>query len=193
MVEKIINKLRSLKRRIFKPSQKIIVGAGGTSYPEWLSMEIDTLNLLKESDWKSLRRHFHISAILAEHVWEHLIPEDALQSAKNCFKFLKRKGYLRVAVPDGFHPDPAYIRHVEVGGTGAGADDHKVLYNYKTFSEVFVKAGFKVRLLEYYDESGVFHQNDWDSQQGMIIRSRKYGKPRPDELKYTSIILDCLK
>jgi len=57
---------------------------------------------------------------------------------KNAFDFLRIGGTLRIAVPDGCHPDPNYIEHVRPGGTGAGADDHQFLYTYKTITESWI-------------------------------------------------------
>ena len=71
-----------------------------------------------------------MDAILAEHVWEHLDCFAAIVAAQNCFKYLKPGGYIRVAVPDGWHPDKDYIDYVKPGGWGAGSDDHHVLYTY---------------------------------------------------------------
>ena len=51
-----------------------------------------------------------IDAILAEHVWEHLAEEEGLAAAKCCYRYLRPGGYLRVAVPDGFHPDANFTR-----------------------------------------------------------------------------------
>jgi predicted SAM-dependent methyltransferase len=47
--------------------------------------------------------------MLAEHVWEHLTEEEGLAAARACFKYLSPGGFLRVVVPDGLHPDPAYV------------------------------------------------------------------------------------
>jgi len=47
-----------------------------------------------------------LDAILAEHVWEHLTKEEALIAALTCYRYIKNGGYLRVAVPDGPHPNP---------------------------------------------------------------------------------------
>ncbi|MFC4969903.1 hypothetical protein ACFPES_20125 [Paenibacillus sp. GCM10023248] len=49
---------------------------------------------------------------------------------------------------------------VQVGGPGPvdhPAATHKIVYDAKTFVEVFEKAGFEVSLLEYCDEEGDFH------------------------------------
>ncbi len=103
-------------------------------------------------------------------------------------------GYLRVAVPDGLHPDPSYNDWVRPGGSGPGAEDHKCLFTYKTFSKLFADVGFDVNLLEYFDETREFHRLDWSPADGMIDRSRQFD-PRNDgaKLKYTSIILDAVK
>ncbi|HEX4070229.1 MAG TPA: hypothetical protein VHX68_03640, partial [Planctomycetaceae bacterium] len=100
----------------------------------------------------------------------------------------------RVAVPDGYHPDPTYIEWVRVGGSGAGADDHKVLYNCDSFRRLFESAGFDVQLLEHFDAAGAFHGVDWDPAAGTIHRSRRFDERNRDgRLNYTSIILDARK
>jgi predicted SAM-dependent methyltransferase len=85
-----------------------------------------------------------------------------------------QEGKIRIAVPDGYFPDPSYIEYVRPGGVGAGADDHKVLYNYILMKEQLQKVGFVVELLEYWDENGAFHYRDWDPiEGGMINRSKR--------------------
>lgn len=135
-----------------------------------------------------------VDRILGEHVWEHLTLEDGAVAAATCFTFLKKGGRLRVAVPDGFHPDENYIEFVKPGGLGAGADDHKVLYNYQTFSRIFEQAGFRVELLEYFDENGIFHAQNWDMSDGYIHRSIRYDSRNSDgKPVYTSLIIDAVK
>lgn len=182
-----------------QPSKRIVVGAADTQFEGWVPTNKDNLNLLVERDWAASFKPDSLDAILAEHVWEHLTPEEALAAARNCFKFLKPGGYLRVAVPDGLHPDPAYIEWVRPGGNGPGADDHKVLYTWDTFRQVFAAAGFDVLLCEYYDEHGEFHAVDWNPADGMIRRSHRFDKATFDRSKsgaqfdFTSIVLDAVK
>tara|TARA_Y100001935_G_scaffold250652_1_gene251176 strand:- start:39518 stop:40153 length:636 start_codon:yes stop_codon:yes gene_type:complete len=176
-----------------KDNIRIVVGASGIVPHGWVGTEIQFLNLLKESTWRNFFQENQVKAILAEHVWEHLTLEEGELAAKNCFKFLKKGGYVRVAVPDGYFPDEKYINHVKINGIGDGADDHKVLYNYKTFSEVFEKAGFQINLLEYFDEDGKFTYHEWSKDDGMIYRSKRYDKRNKDKIRYTSIILDAIK
>lgn len=174
--------------------KRIIVGAGSTRYPGWISTDIDVLNILDRFDWQRYFQPGSIDAILAEHVWEHLTPDQAIAAAENCYIYLKQGGYLRIAVPDGFHPDLTYSEYVKPGGTGVGAVDHKVLYEYRALRDLFLGVGFKVALLEYYDENGVFNELDWKPTEGPIIRSWKYDIRNKDEqMKYTSIILDAKK
>lgn len=173
---------------------KIVVGAGGIYDGDWIPSDQNVLDLLNLKHWQRFFSENEISAILAEHVWEHLDNKSATDAARNCHAYLKPGGYLRVAVPDGFHPDPVYIDAVKPGGNGAGADDHKILYNYRSLSHIFESVGFTVKLLEYFDEKGVFHFVDWDPAAGKIYRSRRFDQRNCNgKLNYTSVVLDAYK
>lgn len=173
---------------------RVVVGADGVFAPGWLPTDKDFLNLLEPDDWRRLFPSKSIDAILAEHVWEHLTVEEALTAARTCFEYLRPGGYLRVAVPDGLHPDPNYLEQVKPGGAGSGADDHKTIYTYKTFRELFERVGFLVNMLEYFDEAGEFFFKAWEPADGMIHRSIRYDRRNRDGIPhYTSIILDARK
>lgn len=177
-----------------KPPVRLIIGAGGTSYPGWISTDVRELNILNEGTWKRYFSEGSVDAMLAEHVWEHLSADDAVMAARNCYSYLKPGGYLRAAVPDGLHPSKEYIAAVKPGGTGPGADDHKVLYTYKTFERVFRAAGFEVDLLEWFDEAGRFHKKDWSESMGLITRTSAHDHRNENgTLNYTSIMLDAWK
>lgn len=145
----------------FKFARRIIIGSGGISSHGWLEIGKDSLNVMQRDYFARYWNTDTIHAFFAEHVWEHLSEDEAEKANVNCFEFLKSGGRLQIAVPDGFHPDPEYIELVRPGGTGAGADDHKVLYNYRTLTELLKNTGFEVQLLEYWDENAKFHFNEW--------------------------------
>lgn len=189
-----LDKLR-LRSKIKSSSGKlqIIIGAHNTDYENWLPTNIHSLNLLERSSFDHLFGNKKASRYLAEHVFEHISYSDALIALKNCYNFLEKGGAVRIAVPDGFHPNPEYINMVKPGGFGEGAHDHKLLYDYNKLSKVFQEAGFKVNLLEYYDEEGTFHYNDWDSKDGHVIRSKRYDKRFNEPLGYSSLIVDGIK
>lgn len=169
---------------------KVVIGTSIFENKGWIKTEQEFLDLLIPEDWKKYFTPGSIDAIKAEHVWEHLTDHEALVAAKICFDYLKWGGYLRVAVPDGYHPNPDYINKVSVEGDPA----HKVLYTYKTLSSVFEQAGFNVELYEYFDETGKFHYHKWDPNNGTIRRSSKFDQRNKNgELNYTSIILDAKK
>ncbi|MDB5032371.1 MAG: hypothetical protein JWP71_3092 [Mucilaginibacter sp.] len=161
---------------------------------EWILSEYDALDASKASDWHRLFGDNRLTNILAEHVWEHIPDEETRLSNQNCYDYLQKGGRLRIAVPDGNNPDKEYIEWVRVGGTGVGADDHKILYTYDVMKSRLEKAGFKVELLEYWDENGEFHYTDWTTEGGMIHRSRRYDPRNKDgKLGYTSLIVDGVK
>ena len=175
-------------------NKRIVLGAEGVHQRGWIPTDQEVLDLLKDSDWQKWFAPGSIDAMLAEHVWEHLTPEQGRVAAKQCFTYLKPSGYLRIAVPDGLHPDPEYVERVRVGGSGAGAHDHKVLYTYRTLSALFEAAGFQVELREYFDESHQFHYRDWSPEQGLVHRSKRFdSRNAGGALNYTSIILDAIK
>ncbi|MBB4304795.1 putative SAM-dependent methyltransferase [Rhodobium orientis] len=173
---------------------KIVIGAGGLRLPGWISTSETVLNLLKAEDWGRRFSARKIDAILAEHVWEHLTPDEGRRAARICFEHMAPGGHLRIAVPDGCHPDPAYIDKVKVGGTGPAADDHKVLFTHRSLTALLEEAGFEVRLLEYHDAAGTFHAADWSPEDGMVFRSARFdARNRCGRLVYTSIIVDAVK
>lgn len=177
-----------------KGPMRIVVGSSGQFSSGWIPTDMDYLDITRPEHWGRFFNSDKLDAILAEHVWEHLTPVDAVSGTELCYKFLKPGGYLRLAVPDGLHPDPGYIDRVRPGGSGPGASDHKVLYTYKSLSALLAACGFSVDLLEYFDEQGSFHFKDWDVADGMIHRSSIFD-PRNRELKltYTSVIVDARK
>jgi predicted SAM-dependent methyltransferase len=175
--------------------KKFSIGSANTDIgKDWFSTDIDVLNIVREKDWVRLLWFVRLDNIVAEHVWEHLNESDTAAANRNCFKFLKKNGIMRIAVPDGFHPDKNYIDYVKPGGHGAGADDHKILYTYKSMVKKLEESGFKVELLEYWDENGKFHFTEWSDDGGKISRSKRYDDRNINgELKYTSLIVDAIR
>ena len=107
---------------------------------------------------------------------------------------LKKGGYIRIAVPDGYHVSKVYIDTVKPKGSGLGSDDHKQLFNYETLSKQLVMAGFSVELLEWFDEFGNFNFRDWTINDGFVTRSSRYDERNMiNPLSYTSLIIDARK
>jgi predicted SAM-dependent methyltransferase len=176
------------KRKLAIGSSKVKLGKG------WILSEYDALDASKVSDWQRLFGEERLTNILAEHVWEHIPDEETRLSNQNCYDYLQKGGRIRIAVPDGNNPDKEYIEWVRVGGSGIGADDHKILYTYAIMKSRMEKAGFRVELLEYWDENGEFHYTDWTADGGMIHRSRRYDpRNQNGKLGYTSLIVDGVK
>jgi len=193
--DRIAARVREARRAFAcRRAERIVLGASGTSFPGWFSTNREMLDV---RDRRGFARHWRPNsrtAFLAEHVWEHLSPGDAAAATGNCFEFLKPGGRLRIAVPDGLHPDPAYVERVRPGGSGEGAADHRVLYTFRTLRTLMEQAGFEVELLEYWDERRTFHFREWTSEDGHIGRSMRHDpRNREGSLAYTSIIADGRK
>ena len=195
---KLYKVLKSFQLKInilTKTEIKLIIGSGGTSQKGWIPSGIETINVHDDDCWVKYFKPNSINAILGEHIWEHLTQREAELAAINCYKYLVPGGYLRIAVPDGFHPDPKYL---EGCGPIGENEIHKVMYNYVTLKKHFEKANFKVTLLEFYDEEKKFHKTNWDPHKGLIHRSIRFRNKNKNVsclgLKnYTSLIIDAKK
>lgn len=173
----------------------IIAAAKEDSMEGWLKTQRTELDLLNLSTWYDMFYMDKLEAIMIEHVLEHLTQDEVLRALATCYIYLEEGGHVRIAVPDGYHPDPEYIEAVRPGGIGAGADDHKELYTYKTLPPLLEQVGFTVDLLEYWDEDGGFHYKRWDTDDGKIRRSKQFDwrNTSKNPLVYTSLIIDGVK
>ena len=177
---------------------KVVIGAGGyNNNPGWLHTEEPELDILNSTSWSNQFEKESITALLAEHVWEHLTYDEGLCAAKHALHYLQPGGYFRCAVPDGLFPNEQYQQVIQVGGPGPRdhpAYDHKIVYTYKTLQKLFEEAGFEVKLLEYFDEQGRFHKQNWAGEHGVIFRSSKYDPRNQGEVpEFPSLILDAVK
>ncbi len=123
--------------------------------------------------------------------------EEGVRAAEICYEFLKQEGHMRCGVPDAFFRDEAYQNVVQIGGLGPKdhpAASHKIVHTYKTITKMFETAGFEVVLLEYCDENGQFYYNEWDANDGVIFRSKRYdSRNKGDKLGFPSLIVDAIK
>lgn len=203
MIERI---KKYFKRRILSnnlknaPLKKLNIGSGSDGdkeeYKGWISVDKEFLDITQEKDWLDFTPGYNsLDNILAEHVWEHLSDEDTRLANLNCYKFLKKGGRLRIAVPDGFHESHEYIDNVRPGGNGPGCEDHKILYNYNIMVERLNSAGFEIiNLLEYWDESKTFNHVEWNIKDGFVKRSLHFDKRNKNgKLGYTSLVVDAIK
>ena len=184
----------SLRIKARRRPLKIVLGSSGVDVRDWLITHMEQLNVTDEKDWERYFEPGTLDAILAEHVWEHLTFEDAAAAARHCYSFLRHGGRLRIAVPDGRHPDADYIEAVKPMGSAPGSEDHKVLYTCDSLKQLLESAGFTTRVLECFDAQGIFVSEDWDPGDGIIRRSARFDERNSDgKLRYTSIIIDAFK
>lgn len=184
--------------RLSKHDLRVVIGSGPyNNNPGWIQTQEGELNLLRRDDWVKRFKPNSIAAILAEHVWEHLNYQEGVQAASICFEFVKPGGYVRCAVPDGYFQNEEYQKSVQIGGPGPAshpAASHQIVYHYKSLTSVFETAGFKVQLLEYCDEKGQFHYQEWNEQEGFIYRSKRFDhRNTAGILGFVSLIIDAKK
>tara|TARA_A100001015_G_C15037614_1_gene737361 strand:+ start:3707 stop:4360 length:654 start_codon:yes stop_codon:yes gene_type:complete len=190
-----IAEIRKFKKYCDKQKKlKIIIGASETKYEGWISTNEILLNLINEKTFNKILKKDSVDNFLAEHVFEHLTENEGKIAIENCYQYLKPGGIIRIAVPDGFFPDPKYINSTKPGGSGPGAYDHKVLYNYLTIKEIFDQDKFVLNFVEYFNQDGKFNEKKLSDENGFILRSR-YNDERNNKaiIKYTSLIVDAIK
>ena len=101
---------RWLKRKLAaSESKRIVIGAWSKFDPGWIPTQRDFLDLTDPAQWRTYFEPNSVDAMLAEHVWEHITPEQGLAAAQTCHTYLKPGASLRIAVPDVLMPDPAYV------------------------------------------------------------------------------------
>lgn len=171
---------------------KIIIGAGATTYDGWIATDIPAFDVLKHEHWANLFQPHSVHRMLAEHVFEHLTQAQFREFLWIARNYLAKEGRIRIAVPDGNHPDPKYIESVRPGGTGQGADEHQVLYTFDLMRDLLEAEGYHYQFLEYFDMDGQFHQVKWDTADGIIQRSVENDSRNTPETPhaYTSLIVD---
>ena len=152
---------------------KIIIGAAMTSQVGWYSTNEQWLDIAREADWQRVfQGKALLTHVLAEHVFEHLTPDETLEALRLVARHMHTGGRIRIAVPDGYNPDPTYIHHVGIAGIGADAKDHKQLLNCDSLMQYLHEAGFEPELKEGYHPSGELEQQPLGAEAGLVIRSR---------------------
>ena len=170
---------------------KVSLGSGYQICGGWLTTDVDSLDITLPRAWANLFEEGSIDRLLAEHVLEHLSEAECRIALAECHRYLKPGGLLRIAVPDGYRPDEAYIDAVS-----PPVHDHQVLFTVDTLVPLLESVGFSVMPLEYFDAQGEFHTQPWDVADGFIRRSARFDrreKFKYGDMFYTSLIIDAKK
>lgn len=176
---------------------RVILGAAETSQPGWYSTNECWLDITDAAHWRRVfRGRALITHAVAEHVFEHLTRDEALRALRLLAAHMVAGGRVRIAVPDGYHPDPEYRKQVGIGGLGDDAADHKQFFEVDTLSALLAEAGFSATQIEGYDKDGQLVLRAWQAEHGLIRRSRQNpdanaGWDFPDA--GTSLIVDGIK
>lgn len=176
---------------------KVVIGAGQTAFDGWIATQEDELNLLDETTFSNMFGEASVDCFLAEHIFEHLSYEQGTQAAATIYKYLKPGGQIRVAVPDANFKNAWYHNMCKPGGPGPldhPAFTHQVFYDYRRLQQVFSRAGFVCKLLEWCDENGEFHFVYYDLDKGKIGRSLRFDTRNQDgKLGMVSLVMDAVK
>jgi len=169
----------------------LMIGGGQTAYDGWIFTDRDFLDVTQPDQWAALFAPDTIDRILSEHMLEHLSESQAETTLRECHRYLKPGGLLRLAVPDGYRRDAAYVAEAAPPNDG-----HQVFYNIDTLTSLLTSLGFTITPLEYFDANERFHARPWDENEGMIMRSVRFDTQKDfqrGDLFYTSLIVDARK
>lgn len=179
---------------------RIILGAAETYQDGWYSTNEQWLDITRTDHWRNVFKCKKLlTHMVAEHVFEHLSYEECQRTLKNISDHMEKGGRIRIAVPDGYNPDPEYLRHVGIAGIGDDAADHKQLLNVDILSGLLQEAGFEVSHLEGYTKTGELIKKPYLKEDGFIWRSRvnhavqDNKKPWSFPDAQTSLIVDGVK
>jgi hypothetical protein len=70
-------------------SKRIVIGAWTKFDHGWIPTQQNFLDLTDSARWSTYFEPNSHNAMLAEHVWEHITPEEGLAAAKTCYTYLK--------------------------------------------------------------------------------------------------------
>lgn len=176
-----------------KKAVNVIIGAGNTRYEGWVYTDLPVFNVLKASDWSSIFPKRSIDRILAEHVIDYWREDEFRLFLRTANLYLSHNGYVRIAVPDGFNPNPVYKRYITSGVDLNGFPDRKeILYSYIMITKILREEKCAYNLLEYFDENGKFNRFPWRRDDGFIQRSADSDiRNQKMPFSYTSIIIDA--
>jgi len=176
---------------------KIIIGAAMTHQAGWHSTNQQWLDIVREDHWQRVfRGKALLTHVLAEHVFEHLTANETREALRLVALHMRPDGHIRIAVPDGYHPDPVYLLHVGIAGVGADAEDHKQLLNCDLLMKYLSEAGFTPELQEGYRDNGELVQRSMTEENGLVIRSRSNSKAKASRVGWdfvdaqTSLVVD---
>ena len=173
---------------------RLALGSESHCTDGWIHAGCNQLDLVNPASWSCFFQKSSVDAMLADHVWEHLSEKEGRTAARNCFQFLRPGGYLRVAVPDGFHPSQTACEQVREESSVSRTAADCLLYNHRSFADMFLAAGFQVRLIEFFDREGAFHSNHWDVSKGLVQRTLLFDERNITQpYAYTSLVLDAFK
>src|SRR6266571_2406326 len=137
-------RIRRLRKQIAAAQLlNVVIGAGPTEFPGWLHTDKAILDITSPDDWHALFAPESIDRLLAEHVLEHLSETECGTALAECHRYLKKGALFRVAVPDAYRRDPAYV--VEASPPN---DGHQAFYNIATLTALLESVDFVVTPLE---------------------------------------------
>ena len=170
---------------------KVILGAGSVTMEGWIATDADILDVTSRRAWENLFMPGSIDRLMAEHILEHLSDSQCTVALTECYRYLKKGGLLRIAVPDGYRKDHDYVMEVS-----PPKDGHKLLFTVESLASLLTHVGFEAIPLEYFDAAGHFHSRPWEEADGLIRRSVRYDRQeqfKRGPLYYTSLIVDARK
>jgi len=177
------------------PSVRVNVGGASRTFKGWVLSDYLQFDVTDVGQYVAAFGQQGVAAFRAEHMYEHLFPAQVEIAAAMSYLFLAPGGHYRVAVPEGYHPDPLYRDHVEAGNR----HQHKQMWTVDNMPPIWIKAGFDVQMMENFDKHGQFYKHDVGDAEAdrekwsKVYRVADLEKIADKSYGYTSLYFDAIK
>lgn len=177
------------------PSVRVNVGGASRVFEGWVLSDIKAFDVTSVGEYVHAFGGQGASAFRAEHMFEHLFPDQVDITAAMSYLFMAPGGHYRIAVPAGNHPVDDFLQHVAAGNR----HQHKQLWNVDNMPPIFVRQGYDVQMMEYFEPDGTFHKHyPEDPDEDLRKWSRVYRvadeeKVRKKTYGYISLYFDAIK
>lgn len=149
-----------------KKESNLILGSGHSfgyndqSFPDFISTDQDELDLINRFEISQYIPKESITTILANHVLEHIYPEEIVSVFINIHFMQKNNGTLIFCVPDINSYSSQYYNSKDEAIIFQPKASHYILYSYESLDNILHKIGYKTYPIYYHVNNREIYGNN---------------------------------